>query len=116
MSIRSLKKMLSMIACSIRFNWRDCRTRLDAMKEICRLLEERGHAPASEWLQELEDINNEVAITTDGRWMRDVWEGPYPNHLHRKKQPYRMRPTSADFKQGDISDAVWDRFGGCVAE
>lgn len=114
-SIRSLKKMLSMLAWSIRMNWRDCGPRLRAMKEICRLLHEKGHPDALEWHDWL--VESDAEIHEDGRVMASArWRGSFPQHTKRRKNIHIFWHPSTEFKQGNISDAVWERFGCYVGQ
>lgn len=69
MSDDDLRNLLGLLACSIRGDWNDISSRLEAMKDICEQLGEK------EWLEAL--CNDESDIRYDGRYFRDCWDGPY---------------------------------------
>ncbi|CAH6419763.1 Hypothetical protein HVR_LOCUS841 [uncultured virus] len=63
--------MIGILTADIRDDWNDIEDRLGAIKELCEKLAK------TEWLEQLEE--NTDAIYYDGRWFRDVWDGPYEN-------------------------------------
>lgn len=63
--------MIGILTADIRGHWTDISARLNGIRELCQELGKQ------EWLDQLEDNIEEIYY--DGRWFRDVWNGPYEN-------------------------------------